>query len=218
MQTCKFTLEHYEFILKTALKAGYKFVGFDEKLPEQCCILRHDVDYMPEWALRLGQIENRLGVKSTFFFQVSASTYNLGSFYNRCLVKGLLNLGHSVGVHVDLSGVDDVGVVVKEKKLFELVTGIKPCEIVSVHNPCKDLFGKNISGIRHTYEKEYFKDIKYLSDSRNWYEGCVCKIFDSKKYNRIQLLTHPYIWHNCSEGFVNNIVKVTIYFIYTNNI
>jgi len=51
-----------------------------------------------------------------------------------------------------------------------------------------------VDGMEHTYEKQYFSDMKYLSDSQGWYEGCVCKIFEQKKYDKIQLLTHPYIW------------------------
>jgi len=214
MQTCKFTLEHYEHILKTALSSGYAFVGFDGVKPERYCILRHDVDYVPEWSLRLGEIESRLGIKSTFFFQVSSKTYNLGDFYNRSVVEELYEMGHSIGVHVDLSLLDEIDCedfIGDEKLVFESFTNIKPCEIVSIHNPTKEFFGKKIEGLRHTYEAEFFKEIKYLSDSQNWYEGCVCKIFSEKKYDKIQLLLHPYIWQEHSKDFLNNLAKVVIY-------
>ena len=54
--------------------------------------------------------------------------------------------------------------------------------------------------MRHTYEKRYFSEIKYLSDSQGWYEGCPCHVFREERYPRLHLLTHPYIWPDREEG------------------
>ena len=75
--------------------------------------------------------------------------------------------------------------------------GVEVPDIISFHNPGEHgnkLLNKSVRGMHHTYENRYFSEIKYLSDSQGWYEGCVCKIFKNRKYPKIQLLTHPYIW------------------------
>jgi hypothetical protein len=35
---------------------------------EQFCLVRHDVDRKPLNALKMAEIENKLGVKSTYYF------------------------------------------------------------------------------------------------------------------------------------------------------
>ena len=85
----------------------------------------------------------------------------------------------------------------QDKQAFRVITGTEPCDIISFHNPHRymDLvLDKHLPGIRHTYEPTWFSSIKYLSDSQGWYEGCMCQIFESGKYDVIQLLLHPYIW------------------------
>lgn len=218
---CDFSLKHYRYILKSALKNGYKFIGFDElkKNPPPCriCILRHDVDYMPEWAEYKGRIDAQLGIRSTFFFQVQSATYNACNPGVRRIAHNLHNMGHSIGLHFDTSD-SDVNLsnlahsVRSGKNILKSATGITLCNIISFHNThCfqDKVCGHRIKGIRHVYEKEYFKNIKYLSDSQGWYEGCPCKIFRSGKYPRIQLLTHPYIWDDeYPDDFIENVAHV----------
>ena len=210
MQACKFDLKHYRHILKTALKAGYCFEGFGENLSKRSCILRHDVDYMPEWALRFGEIERGLGIRSSFFFQVSAKTYNLTEPDNCEVAVKLCKMGHSVGLHCSFNSLETPAeTCTHEKKLFELITTIVPDKFVSIHCPAKNVLGEMVEGVRHSYEPEYFGGpVKYLSDSTGWYEGCICKIFSAVKYKQIQLLLHPYLWHEISESHNGNIRAV----------
>ena len=62
--------------------------------------------------------------------------------------------------------------------------------------------------VKHAYEEKYFGDIKYLSDSQGWYEGCICKVFSGRKYDRVQLLLHPYLWQDSLGDFIDNIERV----------
>ena len=79
---------------------------------------------------------------------------------------------------------------------------------LSPANPDK-MIDKEVVGIHHTYEPRYFSEFKYLSDSQGWYEGCVCKLFESRKYPRIQLLTHPYIWSKSPRSdFIEDMVSL----------
>ena len=212
-KSCEFSTAHYREALETGLKKGYRFIRFEELASvspgERICILRHDEDYMPEWALHFGKIEYDLGIRATYFFQVCAKTYNLRETQNRAAVLQLGEWGHTIGLHFDPTWAPDAkwedlpALCVEDKKVFEAITGLRPCEIVSFHNPhrfVEKILNAKIPNLRHTYEKEFFSSIKYLSDSQGWYEGCICKIFETQKYDRIQLCTHPYLWPEVPAG------------------
>ncbi len=204
-KTCSFSLDHYREILQTAKESGYEFLLFDELLStaEQCCLLRHDIDYTPEKATEFGKIEADLGIRSTYFFQIVAWTYNIRERASYQAIRELSDMGHQIALHFDVTwrGASQweelPNLCTKERELLSHLTGLDIPDIVSFHNPgtyANKVIDKEVAGIHHTYEPRYFSAYKYLSDSQGWYEGCVCKLFESGKYPRIQLLTHPYIW------------------------
>ena len=218
---CDFSLQHYKTILKTAVDSGYQFVSYDEleTANTESCVLRHDVDYVPLRTLEFAEIERDLGIRSYYFFLISCELYNIRDKRVYEVLHELKRMSHYVGLHVDLSWVSDNGSSEsilaqcnEERKLFTGLTDIEPCEIISFHNPgkCKELvLNKEIAGLKHTYEDRYFSNVKYLSDSQGWYEGCVCKIFEEKRYKKMQLLTHPYIWSVQPKGeYVEDIAQM----------
>lgn len=222
IMACDFGVRHYREVLETALRNDFRFIQYEEldslKPGQKACILRHDVDYIPEWAIRIAQIEKDLGIRATYFFEICAQPYNLREIHNYNVVHEIKRLGHTIGLHFDLSWKDDVKLEEipdfcrQEKKIFEAITGIAPCEMISFHNPHRfvdKILNQDIPGMRHSYEKKYFSDIKYLSDSQGWYEGCMCKIFAAGKYPLIQLLTHEYIWQEPTAGdFISDIAQL----------
>lgn len=221
MSNCDFSLKHYQEILEIALDSGYKFFSFDQlhqiQNEQLACVLRHDIDYCPEWAPQIANIENNLGIKATYFFQICSDIYNLRSKENIGIIHNLKRDGHELGLHLDVSWADDISwdnltdFCDTEKALFQTITNVPPCKYISFHNTHKFgelVLGQQINGMYHTYEAPFFKDMKYLSDSQDWYEGCVCKIFKNKKYKKIQLLTHPYIWPQTSNSFLDSIKSV----------
>ncbi|MDD5218431.1 MAG: hypothetical protein PHN49_05120 [Candidatus Omnitrophica bacterium] len=222
---CDFGIKHYREILETGLKRGYQFAGFDNlaSVPrgQKACVIRHDVDYMPEWSIRFGKIENDLGIRATYFFQICAKTYNLREAPIYKTVHELVRLGHTVGLHFDATWKENMDwsemaeACREDKKVFQAITGIEPCEMISFHNTHRfadRVLNQDIPGMRHAYEKAFFSDIKYISDSQGWYEGCMCKLFDTRKYERFQFLTHPYIWPDKSAGdFISDIARLIQY-------
>lgn len=205
-EVCSFSLGHYREILRTAKTSGYKFLLFDEaqsSAAERCCLLRHDIDYTPEKAIEFGRIEADLGIRSTYFFQVVAWTYNAREKKCYQTIQELANMGHQIALHFDVTWQDDAKwddlpkLCARERNLLSYISDLEIPDIISFHNPgtyADKVVDKDVVGIHHTYEPRYFSEYKYLSDSQGWYEGCVCKIFESGKYPKIQLLTHPYIW------------------------
>ena len=43
--------------------------------PNRCIIIRHDIDRKPERALKMAEIENDLGVKSTYYFRMKKGVF-----------------------------------------------------------------------------------------------------------------------------------------------
>lgn len=204
-EACSFSFDHYASILKTALDSGYRFGAYSdlETAINPTCVLRHDIDYTPERAIHFGEIENRLGIRSYYFVLINSAIYNIRENRHYHVFQELKKMGHEIGLHFDLSWDPNVAfedIVTqcnREKQILRTLSDIEPCSIISFHNPHKFkemVLNKPVVGMEHTYEKRYFTDTKYLSDSQGWYEGCVCKVFAEKRYPKIQLLTHPYIW------------------------
>ena len=99
---------------------GFVFRKFNESLSSKSVILRHDIDFSPQYALEIAKLENRLGLSSTFFFLLSSNIYSLASQINRAVVKEIIRLGHSVSLHFDPSVYSDVDKGFKvERDFFE---------------------------------------------------------------------------------------------------
>ena len=226
---CNFSYLHYKEILEVALSNNYNFINFFEFIDknefqkkkidkEKICLLRHDIDYETDKIYSIAKIEYDLGIKSTYFYQTCAWEYNSRQKETVKIAKELSKMGHHLGVHLDISWYEDISIekistyFLKEKKLLEDILDVKLIDIFSYHNPHKlknFILDKITPGVRNTYEPLFFSEIKYLSDSQGWYEGCVCKIFNESKYDKIQLLTHPYIWDENPEiNFTHDIAKM----------
>lgn len=217
---CNFSLKHFQEILNVALDSGYRFGSYDEleNNINLLCVLRHDIDYTPLQAIELGKIENELDIRAYYFFQISSEIYNIRDWKVYNTIQELKEMGHHVGLHLDLSWNPEIkweNIVTqcnKEKKLFKKLTDIEPCDIISFHNPhifTELVLNKTVEGMKHTYEKRFFSEAKYLSDSQGWYEGCMHKVFEEKRYKKIQLLIHPYIWPiEHQGGFIEDMAEM----------
>ena len=112
-------------------------------------------------------------------------------------IKSIKDSGNQISVHFDSSNYEDIEDGIKyELSLFYDLFKVKP-KIISAHRPDK-AFTENqieIAEIEHTYEPKYFKNIKYIADSRGAFR--YGHPFDTKEYiNResIHLCIHPIWW------------------------
>ena len=84
-------------------------------------------------------------------------------------------------------------------------------KLVSFHRSPKEFLGKKIKGFVSACEPRFFQEIKYVSESNNfWREGCVCQILKEKKFPQIQILVHPIWWQNSfnnSTDLLNDYLK-----------
>lgn len=212
MGTIPFSYKGFENLVNALRDVNYTFVDYHtfENYP-RCVIMRHDIDNSIEKAVKLAELEERLGVKSTYYTLVTSDFYNPVSKNNQDGLRRILELGHEIGLHFDemaYDGLDDVvGAVTKEARLLSDILNI-PITTVSMHRPSQKTLEANyeIPGMINSYGKIFFNDFKYLSDSRRRWREPVLDIIKSRQYDRLHILTHA-IWYNEVEENIHDTVK-----------
>lgn len=95
-----FTIRIYKELLEKFQQKGYVFITFEkwcelENTPSKYVILRHDVDEMANNALIIAELENRMGIKSTFSFRIVRQSNQPD------IIKRIAALGHEVSYHYE---------------------------------------------------------------------------------------------------------------------
>jgi hypothetical protein len=188
----------YENFLRAFKDQGYQFCLFSElKESHKQIALRHDIDFDTNFALQSALIENRLGIKSTYFFLLRSNLYNIFSPQDYQNIQLIREMGHGVSIHFDPSIYEDFhqGLQTEVKMFrdfFKLDVGI-----ISLHRPNAFFqeFDAPIFGIEHTYQSKYFRDVKYISDSTGvWRFGHPFDTPEFAQQKSIHLLIHPIWW------------------------
>ena len=102
-----FTEKNYARLLRLA-KKHYSFEFFGTKKTSPHILLRHDVDFSINRSLKLAEIENKLGIKSTYFIRIHSEFYNLfeKSIFEH--VKNIISLKHAIGLHFEYPFYDNL--------------------------------------------------------------------------------------------------------------
>ena len=106
-----FTIRTYSDLLKAISSNKYFSQTFEAFIQKENSfvknvVLRHDVDRLPQNALKLAQIENVIDVKGSYYFRVVPASYDLE------IMNKIAGLGHEIGYHYE-----DVDLVIKNYKL-----------------------------------------------------------------------------------------------------
>jgi len=217
-----YTLQEYDFILKTLKDRKYQFVFFGEEKDKSSILLRHDIDFSIEATMKLAEIEKNNSILGTYFIQLSSVFYNPLTPTYSSVIREISNMGHKIALHFDPTIYPDY----QEMDIPELVSNIKAeikvlsnlvnqdIDVVSFHNPTKMVFNKDLYdyGLISTYGTKYFNSnkIKYIADSNmKWRDGY---ILDKAVNNQsIQFLVHPGHWDGNTKGlFFERIMKKAI--------
>lgn len=200
----QFTYDAYRDLLKALINHGYEFAFYENwQEKERCVILRHDIDNDIGKALELAKVESEVGVKSTYFVLVTSDFYNVYSARSVNLLHQILECGHEIGLHFDevrypkiQTAEEARELIIAESQFLAKVVEV-PVKSVSMHRPSKMMLEADLTipGIINSYGKVFFKDFKYVSDSRKRWREPVEEIVDSEQYNRLHILTHA-IWYN----------------------
>ena len=201
-----------EEILCKYKDSGYKFISFhDDVEKKRNVILRHDIDFDIQKALLIAELEEKLDIRSTFFFLLRSDSYNFFEKKNIDTVMKISSFGHEISIHLDPTLYTDVEEGLRsEINLFHSATGLRP-KIISFHRPSEKYLksNHNIIDIPHTYLDKFFKDINYIADSGGgfFYDNPI-ESENFKKQLSLQLLIHPIWW--TTEG-KTNIEKIKNY-------
>jgi len=94
-----FTLKKYGQLCQSILDTGYKPMTVctylsERPSDEKICILRHDVDRKIINALRMAELEECAGIRSTYYFRYPYT-------FNPDLILNIASMGHEIGYHYE---------------------------------------------------------------------------------------------------------------------
>ena len=209
----EFTYDTSCSLIQSLRNKGYVFADYHnyESYP-RCVIMRHDVDNSLEQSVRLAEIEAQEGISSTYFVLLRTSFYNPASIQGMEALQKILSLGHEIGLHFDEAAypVDEVRpvsqLILHEAQILSAICDV-PITTVSMHRPSKKTLESNlqIPGMINSYGQVFFRDFKYLSDSRcNWREP-VMEIVADGAYDRLHILTHAFWYHEQAQSISQSV-------------
>lgn len=199
----EFTLDAYQQLLQLATSHFpiKNYQTFHNQ--NQFLIMRHDVDFSPEHALAMAEIEKRCGVQSTYFIHFHNEFYNAFDFESLEYMQKILALGHQIGLHFDANyyqiqtETDLIKWLGFEKNILENLLNV-PVEVFSFHNPDKLTQGfeaERYAGMVNTYSTYFKTEVSYCSDSNGfWAYRKLADVLQDKDISRLQVLLHPGWW------------------------
>lgn len=216
--TCNFSTGHYIQTLKNYQKT-HDFCFFNNSADNDV-ILRHDVDFSLEDALRIAKIENSLGINSTFFILLHSELYNPLGYISSKFVSEILKLGHKIALHYDEIFFEQTNVDISEGIKIEIDLLEQHFDtdihVVARHNPSiheNKIPVKLPSGVVDAMDDKFIVERKYLSDSvQYWREDCFCNHYNN--FTKLQILTHPALWTD--EGLARAEILPRIFKNYSN--
>lgn len=222
MMGCNFSLEHYFETLKIAKSQGYLLQTVSESrllTKHARIILRHDVDFIPEYALKMAKAEHENDIHSTYYILLRDDYYNPLSKRNIKIIQEINDMGHEIGLHYDSRFATTNSKLEHELTILSDLIG-RRIESIAAHTPneIKRLTGKNYLEDEINLEKlnvieSKSVDAKYISDSgRQWREGCMCQHIGKHKNEHdglrdLQILTHPFWWADNSQSIKSELEK-----------
>jgi hypothetical protein len=225
MSITDFTYNAYIQLMQLIIENGYTITDYHHfNDVANSCILRHDIDYDPKKALDLARLEvvsmPDHQVRSTYFVLLTADLYNVFSKTVYKILKEIIALGHTIGLHFDetkyfYSDVFSKDLIAqsiqKEIQLLEQIIE-QPVKAVSMHRPSKTTVEADlvIPGVINSYSRMFFREFKYISDSRHAWRENAEGIVSSGKYRMLHILTHPFWYTENSESCRDKLFKFIV--------
>jgi hypothetical protein len=195
-----FTYDHYINTCLSYRNEGYTFKDLNEDKKGKSIWMVHDCDLFLENALEMALIEAKNDITSTYFIRLGSRSYNVFSKYYSNIVKEIISLGHEIGLHYERIITSDSieKDINRQTDLFKSIFNKKLVNF-NIHEPVREKIdiGKILPEINRCYNSDYFKNVKYISDSgARWREGCFSNHIN--KHEKILVSTHPTWWCKAS--------------------
>jgi len=200
-----FTIKNYKKMLQMMINNGYAFEFYkDEYLfSKPIVLLRHDVEFSPFVVLEMARIENDLGIKSTYFFQIHSDFYNFLEREISDIALEISNLGHNIGLHFDShyynikNEKELCQKIIFDSKIIEAEIG-RHIEVFSFHNTDDQVLGykkKRYAGLLNVYSRYFMDKFEYHSDSTGiWRYERLFDVLNATEKKSMQILIHDAMW------------------------
>lgn len=219
--TRDFTLTKYRELMAAVGPGDFTFRSYLEN-GDQFAIIRHDVDSPPKNVPAMAAIENRLGIKATYFFRVG------NGLFDPTVISEVKKLGHEVGYHyevLDKAGGDYEKAIRLFEEEWRMFAPWDASTICMHGNPLtpyvnKDTWKrydfKEFSVRGEAYLSVDFTDRFYFTDTgRTWNTrnasvkdrvdqelqyvkdtGHLIDMISGRKYKKVYILAHPEAWND----------------------
>ena len=192
-----FSLEKVEKLYGELLEKGASFHRMKELNGlKNGIILRHDFDTEMDSALPFARMEHGLNIKSSYYFLLTARSYNLYSEHCRNILREVISLGHEIGLHFDASIYPNDRLeeaFLEEKGLLEVIT-MQEMYSMSLHDPAQDGTYPYFNNIVNAYNWNIFSSKNYFSDSGFSFKATADQIITEAEHDIVQMLLHPTIY------------------------
>ena len=150
-----FTQQIFTVLLNAIKSQEYKFLTFEEFIKssnsnERRIVLRHDVDLLPGYALRLAKIEKGLGIKGTYYFRIVPQSFDVE------VIQKIAAMGHEIGYHYEDMDLAYRQLKIKNEKLTIDTSMAMPLRMTKTTNNKQqtiidlayEMFKKNLAKMR----------------------------------------------------------------------
>jgi hypothetical protein len=186
------------------LRKNWHLISFPDchttRAGERIAVVRHDVDLSLNAAVEMAEIESDESIAATYCIRLGGTYYDPLSISGIQAVRRLVELGHSIGLHFDITRYHALGLTADAGIDADIATlehtFRRPVEFISQHSPARfdqpDLSERPDLQQCYSYNELFFDQMKYISDSGQfWREGDVEAHISA---DRIHMLTHPEWW------------------------
>jgi hypothetical protein len=198
-----FSLELFEQTLLRAKQLAYRFPTVSQlkcgtQNLDRFLLLRHDIDTSPRHALKMAELEHRLGAQSSYFVLMHSQCYNPAASPHWDALREIIGMGFEVGLHYETDffenrDMDPLTGVLNDAKTLESILGIRIVS-VSQHRPASSTFLQKLN--EHyvdAYNNDLVHAICYISDSGfKWRGKSLLELLGKEEF--IHALIHPLTW------------------------
>lgn len=209
------TYDEYRSLCKRIVKTGRLTTFADARRESSFIIVRHDIEFSVDKALRMAEIEASEGLQATYFVQIGNSSYNPFDDGNRAALRQIYEMGHDIGLHYRQAG---AGIVMEEEAIRAQAAALRlvldiPVLSFSCHRPRGDYNELEVRGMCNAYGPQFFEktnhpeeaEVRYITDSKWRWNGDPEEIFSRDK---VQFLTHPFQWSEQGDGMAETFTRL----------
>ena len=225
-----FTIKKYSRLLRSLQQNGYEFITFEDYClgvrMNRFVILRHDVDEMAHNALEIAEVENKLGIISTFFFRIVKHSNHPE------IIRKIVSLGHQIGYHYEdlaMANGDKELAYTNFQKNLKYFRSFAPVATICMHGSSMSEFDnrllwqtydyKNDGIIGEPYFSVNFNEVFYLTDTGYCWDGYKTAVRDTapNKFN-LSFHTTDDIIEAINQGLLPNQVMILAHTLWTDNL